>query len=209
MPLTSVCQAADLAARGAIRRCRLYRRMALTDLNKRIKILCPQPGKIGITCCLPIMRSLQSWRDCSKKAEFAALVDLLVARFGPTVAQQPGAPAFVAEPGQVFASCLNRNAFHPRKGKPAERRGRKAMGLRSCEPGEQTAQPMVARLPKGWAGEEPVRPRALVSRKGKHESPHDSGAGHPATRRLALLFSISRTPRRTSPARNTTVWSSR
>ena len=35
------------------------------------------------------------------------------------------------------------------------------MGLRSCEPGEQTAQPMVARLPKGWAGEEPVRPRRL------------------------------------------------
>ena len=30
---------------------------------------------------------------------------------------------------QVEVSCLNRNAFHPRKGKPVERRRRKAMGL--------------------------------------------------------------------------------
>jgi hypothetical protein len=69
-------------------------------------------------------------------------------------------PVFAALPGtggRVLHGVPN--AFHPRKGKPVERRRRKAMGLRRRYP-FRIQTPMVARLPKGWAGEEPVYPRS-------------------------------------------------
>jgi hypothetical protein len=68
----------------------------------------------------------------------------------------------------TFAPSKIQNAFHPRKGKPVARRGRKAMGLEPTGPTPFTdvndAERLeVARLPKGWtSGEEPVRPRATT-----------------------------------------------
>ena len=47
---------------------------------------------------------------------------------------------------------------------------------------------MVARLPKGWTGEEPVRPQDSPGRIGREACPLIRGPGPPVTQRLALLF---------------------
>src|SRR5262249_40215523 len=69
--------------------------------------------------------------------------------------------------GKPQRLCPDPNAFHPRKGKPERKPGTQSHG-------PSAVVPVVARLPKGWAGEEPVRPRmppllplgALVSIRG-------------------------------------------
>jgi hypothetical protein len=88
--------------------------------------------------------------------------------------------------GQASVSRPGPNAFPPRKGKPAVRRGRKAMGLR-LPPGR-----MVARLPKGWAGEEPVRPQASLQ---EGERLLGSGDRHGRLRKgLPCFFPTSLSP---------------
>ncbi len=48
--------------------------------------------------------------------------------FNLDFSEATGLPELVAKPGAGFVSSLSQNAFHPRKGKPAARRRRKAMG---------------------------------------------------------------------------------
>jgi hypothetical protein len=84
---------------------------------------------------------------------------------------------------QAAASCLDHNAFHPRKGKVSESWRRKASGL---------GGPVEMSVPRGgWAAEGlNVRRRARSSRDdgiADRRTP-DPGTPQGATQRLALLF---------------------
>jgi hypothetical protein len=68
--------------------------------------------------------------------------------------------------GQAPESRRGTNTFHPRKGKPGRKTGAQSYGPSVPTP---RIRLMVAKLPKGWLGEEPVRPRALF------EAPADPG----------------------------------
>ena len=74
------------------------------------------------------------------------------------------------------------------KAKPPKGGDAKPWAFDRVGPAIQVGRSMVARLPKGWAGDEPVRPRVLAPMMGKRKGLYDSGAGSPATRRLALAF---------------------
>lgn len=101
---------------------------------------------------------------------------------------------------------LSQNAFHPRKGKPSARVGRKATDHRRWA-GRLRLSAMAAGLPKGWAGEVPVHPAEDPLRS----SVPDSGPPHRGRWNrarltpfpLALNDSISRHPPGSSAEQST------
>jgi len=94
--------------------------------------------------------------------------------------EQTGLPVFVVIPGACLRVLLGSKRLSSSKGQTRRKAGAQSYGPSLIR--------MVARLPKGWAGEEPVRPRASrESRQIIDACIRSEDRNRPVTRWLAPL----------------------